>query len=53
MGKLNPQTSCISDYMNTEVKTLKVSDHPWYSFENNPRLEGPELEGLAVYDTNC
>lgn len=53
MGKLNPQTSCISDYMNTEVKTLKVSDHPWCSFENNPRLEGPELEGLAVYDTNC
>lgn len=23
------------------------------SFENNPRLEGPELLGLASYDTNC
>lgn len=23
------------------------------SFEKNPRLEGPELQGLAVYDTNC
>ncbi|GAY50848.1 hypothetical protein CUMW_129830 [Citrus unshiu] len=22
-------------------------------FENNPRLEGPELLGLASYDTNC
>ncbi|CAA6654439.1 unnamed protein product [Spirodela intermedia] len=26
---------------------------PLSNFENNPRLEGPELEGLAVYDTNC
>ncbi|MBA0552725.1 hypothetical protein Golob_023505 [Gossypium lobatum] len=24
-----------------------------YSFEENPRLEGPELLGLASYDTNC
>ncbi|KAH7560761.1 hypothetical protein JRO89_XS10G0093700 [Xanthoceras sorbifolium] len=24
-----------------------------YCFENNPRLEGPELLGLASYDTNC
>ncbi|KAL6337506.1 hypothetical protein AAG906_037099 [Vitis piasezkii] len=23
------------------------------NFENNPRLEGPELQGLASYDTNC
>ena len=23
------------------------------SFENNPRLEGPELLGLASYSTNC
>lgn len=23
------------------------------SFENNHRLEGPELLGLASYDTNC
>ena len=23
----------------------------WCSFENNPRLEGPELLGLASYDT--
>ncbi|PHT71289.1 hypothetical protein T459_26393 [Capsicum annuum] len=22
-------------------------------FEHNPRLEGPELLGLASYDTNC
>ncbi|KAK3165746.1 hypothetical protein QOZ80_1AG0037170 [Eleusine coracana subsp. coracana] len=26
---------------------------PLSNFENNPRLEGPELQGLAVYDTNC
>ena len=25
----------------------------WCSFENNPRLEGLELLGLASYDTNC
>ncbi|GJN17398.1 hypothetical protein PR202_gb04460 [Eleusine coracana subsp. coracana] len=24
---------------------------PLSNFENNPRLEGPELQGLAVYDT--
>lgn len=23
------------------------------SFENNPKLEGPQLLGLASYDTNC
>lgn len=26
---------------------------PLENFENNPRLEGPELIGLASYDTNC
>ncbi|XP_020585498.1 LRR receptor kinase BAK1-like [Phalaenopsis equestris] len=26
---------------------------PMNNFENNPRLEGPELLGLASYDTNC
>ncbi|KAH7854200.1 hypothetical protein Vadar_011309 [Vaccinium darrowii] len=26
---------------------------PLNNFEDNPRLEGPELQGLASYDTNC
>ncbi|KAL3534786.1 hypothetical protein ACH5RR_003247 [Cinchona calisaya] len=26
---------------------------PLNNFGNNPRLEGPELQGLASYDTNC
>ncbi|XP_004491185.1 leucine-rich repeat protein 1 [Cicer arietinum] len=26
---------------------------PLNNFENNPRLEGPELLGLVSYDTNC
>jgi len=26
---------------------------PLNNFEENPRLEGPELQGLASYDTNC
>ncbi|XP_051138909.1 leucine-rich repeat protein 1-like [Andrographis paniculata] len=26
---------------------------PLNNFENNPRLEGPELQGLVSYDTNC
>ncbi|XP_022157344.1 leucine-rich repeat protein 1 isoform X2 [Momordica charantia] len=26
---------------------------PLSNFENNPRMEGPELLGLASYDTNC
>ncbi|CAA2961235.1 somatic embryogenesis receptor kinase 1-like [Olea europaea subsp. europaea] len=26
---------------------------PLDNFENNPRLEGPELQGLAGYDTSC
>ncbi|GAB4851825.1 Leucine-rich repeat protein 1 [Ancistrocladus abbreviatus] len=26
---------------------------PLENFENNPRLEGPELIGLASYETNC
>ncbi|XP_038988243.1 leucine-rich repeat protein 1-like [Phoenix dactylifera] len=26
---------------------------PLNNFDNNPRLEGPELQGLATYDTNC
>ena len=26
---------------------------PLNNFDKNPRLEGPELQGLATYDTNC
>ncbi|KAL1548798.1 Leucine-rich repeat protein 1 [Salvia divinorum] len=26
---------------------------PLNNFKNNPRLEGPELQGLATYNTNC
>ncbi|XP_066314194.1 leucine-rich repeat protein 1-like [Miscanthus floridulus] len=26
---------------------------PLSNFDNNPRMEGPELQGLAMYDTNC
>ncbi|KAI8562581.1 hypothetical protein RHMOL_Rhmol03G0046000 [Rhododendron molle] len=26
---------------------------PLSNYEDNPRLEGPELGGLATYDTNC
>ncbi|KAF8724251.1 hypothetical protein HU200_021275 [Digitaria exilis] len=26
---------------------------PLSNFDNNPRMEGPELQGLALYDTNC
>ncbi|KAG0537330.1 hypothetical protein BDA96_03G139900 [Sorghum bicolor] len=26
---------------------------PLSNFDNNPRMEGPELQGLATYDTNC
>ncbi|KAJ1253547.1 hypothetical protein BS78_K236300 [Paspalum vaginatum] len=26
---------------------------PSSNFDNNPRMEGPELQGLATYDTNC
>ncbi|KAH9741899.1 Leucine-rich repeat protein 1 [Citrus sinensis] len=36
--------------------SVALPDHilfEWCSFENNPRLEGPELLGLASYDTNC
>ncbi|RCV23863.1 hypothetical protein SETIT_5G039000v2 [Setaria italica] len=31
----------------TKISSLKVI------FDNNPRMEGPELQGLATYDTNC
>jgi len=26
---------------------------PLSNFDNNPRMEGPELQGLVTYDTNC
>ncbi|XP_076940465.1 leucine-rich repeat protein 1-like [Bidens hawaiensis] len=36
------------------IPTTGPFEHiPLNSFENNPRLEGPELMGLASYDTNC
>lgn len=36
------------------IPTTGPFEHiPLSNFENNPRLEGPELQGLAVYDTNC
>jgi len=36
------------------IPTTGPFEHiPLNNFENNPRLEGPELLGLATYDTNC
>ncbi|ERM98142.1 hypothetical protein AMTRI_Chr01g127730 [Amborella trichopoda] len=36
------------------IPTTGPFEHiPLSNFENNARLEGPELQGLAVYDTNC
>ncbi|KAL3841111.1 hypothetical protein ACJIZ3_025702 [Penstemon smallii] len=36
------------------IPTTGPFEHiPLSNFENNPRLEGPELQGLAMYDTNC
>ncbi|KAL8041159.1 hypothetical protein ABFX02_10G148300 [Erythranthe guttata] len=36
------------------IPTTGPFEHiPLNNFENNPRLEGPELQGLASYDTNC
>ncbi|XP_051141923.1 leucine-rich repeat protein 1-like [Andrographis paniculata] len=36
------------------IPTTGSFEHvPLHNFENNPRLEGPELQGLASYDTNC
>ncbi|KAJ8457898.1 hypothetical protein OPV22_030824 [Ensete ventricosum] len=36
------------------IPTTGPFEHiPLNNFENNPRLEGPELQGLAMYDTNC
>ncbi|XP_043719683.1 leucine-rich repeat protein 1-like [Telopea speciosissima] len=36
------------------IPTTGPFEHiPLSNFENNPRLEGPELQGLATYDTNC
>ncbi|KAL8208473.1 hypothetical protein R6Q57_007885 [Mikania cordata] len=36
------------------IPTTAPFEHiPLSNFENNPRLEGPELLGLASYDTNC
>lgn len=36
------------------IPTTGPFEHiPLNNFENNPRLEGPELQGLVTYDTNC
>lgn len=36
------------------IPTTGPFEHiPYTNFERNPRLEGPELLGLASYDTNC
>ncbi|KAK4275842.1 hypothetical protein QN277_018860 [Acacia crassicarpa] len=36
------------------IPTAGLFEHiPLNNFENNPRLEGPELLGLASYETNC
>ncbi|KAL7194811.1 hypothetical protein ACSBR1_035109 [Camellia fascicularis] len=36
------------------IPTTGPFEHiPLNNFENNHRLEGPELQGLASYDTNC
>ncbi|RAL51940.1 unnamed protein product [Cuscuta campestris] len=36
------------------IPTTGPFEHiPLNNFEHNPRLEGPELMGLASYDTNC
>ncbi|KAL6009814.1 Leucine-rich repeat protein 1 [Asimina triloba] len=36
------------------IPTTGPFEHlPLNNFENNPRLEGPELQGLVAYDTNC
>ncbi|XXG41185.1 hypothetical protein AAC387_Pa01g1706 [Persea americana] len=36
------------------IPTTGPFEHiPLNNFENNPHLEGPELLGLAAYDTNC
>ncbi|XP_076915045.1 leucine-rich repeat protein 1-like [Bidens hawaiensis] len=36
------------------IPTTGPFEHiPLNNFENNPRLEGPELLGLVSYDTNC
>ncbi|XP_057953191.1 leucine-rich repeat protein 1 [Malania oleifera] len=36
------------------IPTTGPFEHiPLNNFENNPRLEGPELLGLATYETNC
>ncbi|KAJ4784040.1 hypothetical protein LUZ62_035286 [Rhynchospora pubera] len=36
------------------IPTTGPFEHiPLNNFENNPRLEGPELQGLVAYDMNC
>ncbi|KMZ71587.1 Leucine-rich repeat receptor-like protein kinase family [Zostera marina] len=36
------------------IPTTGAFEHiPLSNFDHNPRLEGPELQGLATYDTNC
>ncbi|KAI4386178.1 hypothetical protein MLD38_004133 [Melastoma candidum] len=42
-----------NDLCGTIPTTGPFEHFPLNNFENNPRLEGPELIGLASYDTNC
>ncbi|KAG6498047.1 hypothetical protein ZIOFF_041865 [Zingiber officinale] len=42
-----------NDLCGTIPTTGPFEHFPLNNFENNPRLEGPELQGLALYDTNC
>jgi hypothetical protein len=37
---------------NCQKKNRVILFH-YCSFENNPRLKGPELQGLVSYDTGC
>ncbi|KAK1365931.1 Somatic embryogenesis receptor kinase 1 [Heracleum sosnowskyi] len=55
---VNVSTLKVVDVSNNDlcgtIPTKGPFEHiPLSNFENNPRLEGPELQGLASYDTNC
>ena len=52
---LEGQTFCLLCWFSRFLTLPTAFKYPSLlcSFENNPRLEGPELQGLAMYDTNC
>ncbi|RWR75927.1 somatic embryogenesis receptor kinase 1 [Cinnamomum micranthum f. kanehirae] len=57
-GLINIASLKVVDVSNNDlcgtIPTTGPFEHfPLSNFENNPRLEGPELQGLASYDTNC